>query len=362
MIFNSKGGGGGIGEYIWAKYQYQKDTRLPAGYARLTSISSSGTQYIDTGYVPSSQNFRVVYDFELPSGTTSGYLFGGMNTTHSIIASVGGVFYVGSTGNPIPLTLSPAVRYEMDAHAESGTFTVVLNGTTEIASYSGSLDNSTPLFLFTHSKSGGVPEGSTWAAFTLYACQIFDNGALVRDFVPCYRKTDAVVGLYDLVNGVFYTNQGSGEFIKDGLLNFIEFVSSNDASKYPDNAEHTDGYYYVMVTDPYLAEQDLQRVARGTVSAQGATSGIGTSYVEITGLDFQPSYVILSRNAVAVRAILWTMGTTAFYYSSSTITTSNSSKTITVTLNPDGFHISTYASSMHNGYFNGTYYWVALAE
>ena len=351
MIFNSKVGGGGIGEYIWAKYQYQKDARLPAGYTRLTSISSSGTQYIDTGYVPSSQNFRVVYDFELPSGTTSGYLFGGMNTTHSIIASVRGVFYVGLTGNPIPLTLSPAVRYEMDAHAESGTFTVVLNGTTEIASYSGSLDNSTPLFLFTHSKSGGVPEGSTWAAFTLYACQIFDNGALVRDFVPCYRKTDAVVGLYDLVNGVFYTNQGSGEFIKDGFLNFIEFVSSNDASKYPDNAEHTDGYYYVMVTDPYLAEQDLQRVATGTVTGSSSTT------IAVTGLDFTPTNVMMGSISQSGTSPVWWVADNKAWASVSGI----KSYTVTPTYTNGGFSL-THSSNSVGGKYGGTYRWVAWAD
>ena len=33
-----------------------------------------------------------------------------------------------------------------------------------------------------------------------------DNSNLVRDFVPVYRKSDSVVGLYDIQNGVFYSN------------------------------------------------------------------------------------------------------------------------------------------------------------
>ena len=47
----------------------------------------------------------------------------------------------------------------------------------------------------------------------LYSCKIYDNNTLARDFVPCYRKADNVAGLYDLVNGVFYTNAGTGTFI-----------------------------------------------------------------------------------------------------------------------------------------------------
>ena len=47
-------------------------------------------------------------------------------------------------------------------------------------------------------------------------CKIYDNNTLVRNFVPCYRKADNVAGLYDLVNGVFYTNAGTGTFIVGG--------------------------------------------------------------------------------------------------------------------------------------------------
>ena len=38
-------------------------------------------------------------------------------------------------------------------------------------------------------------------------------GVLVRNFIPAKRNSDNVLGLYDLVNNVFYTNAGSGTFI-----------------------------------------------------------------------------------------------------------------------------------------------------
>jgi hypothetical protein len=43
---------------------------------------------------------------------------------------------------------------------------------------------------------------------------LYDNNVLVRDFIPCYRKSDNEIGLYDVVNGVFYANAGSGTFTK----------------------------------------------------------------------------------------------------------------------------------------------------
>ena len=45
----------------------------------------------------------------------------------------------------------------------------------------------------------------------LYSCQIYDNGTLVRDFVPC-QTTDGTIGLWDDVNSVFYGNAGTGTF------------------------------------------------------------------------------------------------------------------------------------------------------
>ena len=45
----------------------------------------------------------------------------------------------------------------------------------------------------------------------LYYCKIWDNGSLVRNFIPC-KNTSGTLGLYDAVNNVFYTNAGTGTF------------------------------------------------------------------------------------------------------------------------------------------------------
>ena len=37
---------------------------------------------------------------------------------------------------------------------------------------------------------------------------------LIGDFVPCYRKSDDTIGMYDLVSNQFFTNAGSGYFVK----------------------------------------------------------------------------------------------------------------------------------------------------
>ena len=67
----------------------------------------------------------------------------------------------------------------------------------------------------------------------IYYCKIWDNNILFRNFIPCYRKSDNVAGLYDLVNGVFYTNAGTGTFIKGNDIpykNSVFLIKDNNNS------------------------------------------------------------------------------------------------------------------------------------
>ena len=48
----------------------------------------------------------------------------------------------------------------------------------------------------------------------LYSYKLYESGTLERDYVPCYRKADDKVGLYDLVYQEFVTSQNSYDFTK----------------------------------------------------------------------------------------------------------------------------------------------------
>ena len=57
---------------------------------------------------------------------------------------------------------------------------------------------------------------SHWSSYW-WRCAFFkitDGTTLVRDLVPCYRKADNVIWLYDLVNNQFYTNSWTWTFTK----------------------------------------------------------------------------------------------------------------------------------------------------
>lgn len=42
-----------------------------------------------------------------------------------------------------------------------------------------------------------------------------NNENLLRDMIPCYRKSDNVIGMYDKVSNTFFTNAGTGTFYKE---------------------------------------------------------------------------------------------------------------------------------------------------
>lgn len=46
--------------------------------------------------------------------------------------------------------------------------------------------------------------------FRMWYFKLTNNGVLVRDLYPCYRKADNVKGMYDIIGGTFYA--GSGTF------------------------------------------------------------------------------------------------------------------------------------------------------
>ena len=48
----------------------------------------------------------------------------------------------------------------------------------------------------------------------LYGMTMTYEGEPLLELIPCYRKSDNVIGLYDMVGGTFYVNNGTGTFTK----------------------------------------------------------------------------------------------------------------------------------------------------
>ena len=78
------------------------------------------------------------------------------------------------------------------------------------------------------------------------------GGVLLRSFLACRRTSDSVAGMYDIANGVFYSNAGTGTFTSGGVAptyNFqngdiIIISSENKVYKYVDG--NLEFWYYTI--------------------------------------------------------------------------------------------------------------------
>ena len=85
---------------------------------------------------------------------------------------------------------------------------------TQNGTFSGTSDYS--LYIFNGNGAGNL---QTAFIGRIYSYKIFDGNTLVRNYIPCLRNIDNTIGLYDEANDVFYTNAGTGEFIKGNPIN-----------------------------------------------------------------------------------------------------------------------------------------------
>lgn len=89
--------------------------------------------------------------------------------------------------------------------ADIGTGGILGSGSYTVEEFQSEL----PMYILSCNVKGSASDG---AQGNLYRMTIKENDVIVRDFIPCYRKSDSKPGLYDIVNKQFYTNAGSGEF------------------------------------------------------------------------------------------------------------------------------------------------------
>lgn len=182
-------------------------SRLPSGYTQLEYIQSSGAQYINTGFNPASTS-RAVVDFEfLQNGTVSPF----MCRNSSLSGEMFGVFNIsgrlrsdyGTTKVSFPTSLSPLQRLIYDRNKNTCTV-----GDQSVTNTAASFSSARPLFLF---ASNDNSTAAYFATGKLYSCQLYNDGTLVRNFIPC-KNANEEIGLYDTVYSVFYANAGSGSF------------------------------------------------------------------------------------------------------------------------------------------------------
>lgn len=298
-----------------------EEVELPSGYRQLNYIESSGTQYIDTGF-KHNQDSRIVAQLQQPVAPSSqSWLISARNSSSSASRA---------------LVYDPSKKWRVDYNASSTTGTkypeaestdmIYFDFNKNVLTFNGesyqwdalTFQCNYNLVLFARNTAGTI---DAFASYRLYACKIYDNAVLVRDFIPC-KNASNVAGLYDLINGQFYGSAGAEEFIAGDIVSSIPVayplkagwmgdangkarkvfgaagyiwqkyavtttiqakgdllgtVTSEDISAYPINGVADDGYWYVLQGVPEFTYS-------GSYSYSAAVMG-GQNYLllEITG-------------------------------------------------------------------------------
>ena len=195
---------------------------LPYTYQQVEYIEGTGTQYIDTGYIPQGNTeVRADIQFTHTSATYDGThaaIFGASSSDKRFYMNFGAmnqqynqIFFWNGANNETTVwaTLNNVTLKHKFIFNNIG-----LKVDNTLYAKQGTLVACTRNFLFFTYVNRTTGNVNLPSKYKLYNGQIYENDVLVRDLVPCYRKSDEEIGLYDLVNDAFYTNAGTGTFIK----------------------------------------------------------------------------------------------------------------------------------------------------
>ena len=187
---------------------WQKPHNLPLSYQEVEYIESSGTQWIDTWIIPKHTTKSQIKFKNLATTWDVIYWMSSWDDSADYrLFNYNSTCYFDMWSSRINWwTLSANVEYELELWnyyvKNMKTWTNIISWST-VSSYTWWR----AITLNNHSNT--YYSRNVW-----YYVKIYDWDTLVRDFVPCYRKSDNEIWMYDLVERKFYTNSWSGSFVK----------------------------------------------------------------------------------------------------------------------------------------------------
>lgn len=189
---------------------------LPSVYQAVEWIGARGTQYLKTK-VSASSNVDLYVEFMPVTGNTGdNVLFGSANGTSAM-------YWCDIYSNTVYWRYATTVSGNLvilswNAWHTTNTIknVIYIDGTIKLTVPNNPFAVPEPydkFWIFALNRSGTplICKGINIRKFTLT-----DNTTNKELFngIPCYRKSDGVIGMYDLVSEQFLTNQGTGTFTK----------------------------------------------------------------------------------------------------------------------------------------------------
>lgn len=204
---NEPNSGIGNNGNVYLKYNKQD---YPDGYTALDYIGVGNEKgpYIDTGVlVTSTSYFEVVSQYTDYPGANE-WVFGTYSPNKDTM------YGCYPTVNDLKFLIGGGISYTGILDFNKHTYKADSRGMFIDGVNVGSVSWSNVPASNTYDIFSCLPQyESTSKNVRIFSVKIWDNTTLVRNMIPVKRNSDNEVGMYDLVNGVFYTNSGTGSFV-----------------------------------------------------------------------------------------------------------------------------------------------------
>lgn len=175
---------------------------LPDEYQQIEYIESRGAQCIDTEYIFRKKP-KVIGEIMITLGEDRDIMGNSMNKSGCYIIDFASskIFYryssATSTGVNSGIIINKWYNFEF-----SDKIKVNGNEILSIDSYDFSQNDQSFL----------IGKGRNYGYAKFKEIEMYDGDELVRYLIPCYRKYDNKVGMYDVLNNKFYTNKSGDDF------------------------------------------------------------------------------------------------------------------------------------------------------
>lgn len=195
---------------------------LPKGYTELEYLESSGTQYINTQYIPDTNTG--LYNRYAYTSNSAGQSFGVkqsnsqllINARYALGASNGFGWNAWNAINPTKyINTGDIIECSINLFNNRRAI-VIAPGRTDTWSVTMFGGSSTlqgvytqPIFLFGLNNNGSMAESSP---YRMFEARISSGAEIAANLIPALRKSDGVAGMWDTVSKRFFANAGKGTF------------------------------------------------------------------------------------------------------------------------------------------------------
>ena len=202
---NTTKGTGNEKLYELIEFMWQEGINEITNNIEIAYVEATGKQYIDSGVI-GNQDTSVEVKFEFPI-KAEGFIYGGRESMGKRF--FGFTHYTAEKNYRFDYNTTKTQKTPIDINtiyiAKQDKNLCYLNDTLVQTYTYASFTTPCNMTIFAVNTNGTI---GGYAKAKIYYLKIWDNGTLIRDYVPVYNKVFKEVGLYDKVTDQFYYSLG----------------------------------------------------------------------------------------------------------------------------------------------------------